>query len=74
MFATRLERARARVEAVLSYPEDSAGGLMDPEVLTIRRDVSLDVVLRYLRSRGDLRDDDMLDQLYVVDGNNIVLD
>jgi magnesium transporter len=34
--------------------------------MTIRRDVSLDVVLRYLRSRHDLKDD-MLDQLFVVD-------
>lgn len=57
---------RERLETVLSYPEDSAGGLMNPNVMTIRRDVSLDVVLRYLRSRRDLRDD-MLDQLYVVD-------
>ncbi len=57
---------RERLETVLSYPEDSAGGLMNPNVMTIRRDVSLDVVLRYLRSRRDLRDD-MLGQLYVVD-------
>ncbi|MDX1555221.1 MAG: magnesium transporter [Xanthomonadales bacterium] len=57
---------RERLETVLSYPEDSAGGLMNPNVMTIRRDVSLDVVLRYLRARGDLRDD-MLDQIYVVD-------
>jgi len=57
---------RERLERVLSYPEDSAGGLMNPNVMTIRRDVSLDVVLRYLRSRRDLKDD-MLDQLYVVD-------
>jgi len=57
---------RERLERVLSYPEDSAGGLMDPNVMTIRRDVTLDVVLRYVRARGDLRDD-ILDQIYVVD-------
>ncbi len=57
---------RERLETVLSYPEDSAGGLMDPNVMTIRRDVSLDVVLRYLRSRSDQRDD-IFDRLYVVD-------
>jgi magnesium transporter len=45
---------RDRLAQVLSYPEDSAGGLMDPEVLTIRPDVTLDVVLRYLRVRGEL--------------------
>ena len=57
---------RERLETVLSYPEDSAGGLLNPHVMTIRRDVSLEVVLRDLRSRSDLRDD-MLDQIYVVD-------
>ncbi len=55
---------RERLEHVLSYPEDSAGGLMDPDVVTVRPDVSLDVVLRYLRLRGDLPEG--LDQLFVV--------
>ena len=45
---------RERLAQVLAYPEDSAGGLMDPDVLTIRPDVTLDVVLRYLRVRGEL--------------------
>lgn len=56
---------RERLVHVLSYPEDSAGGLMDPDVLTIRPDVSLDVVLRYLRARTELPD--LFDQLFVVD-------
>ncbi len=55
---------RERLEKVLAYPEDSAGGLMDPDVVTIRADVSLDVVLRYLRLRGELPSG--LDQLFVV--------
>jgi magnesium transporter len=55
---------RERLEQVLSYPEDSAGGLMDPDVVTVRRDVSLDVVLRYLRLRGTLPSG--IDQLFVV--------
>ena len=56
---------RERLVHVLSYPEDSAGGLMDPDVLTIRPDVSLDVVLRYLRARGELPE--VFDLLFVVD-------
>jgi magnesium transporter len=56
---------RERLAQVLSYPEDSAGGLMDPDVLTIRPDVTLDVVLRYLRVRGELPD--IFDLLFVVD-------
>jgi magnesium transporter len=45
---------RERLEQVLSYPEDSAGRLMNPDVVTVRADVSVDVVLRYLRLRGEL--------------------
>ena len=47
-------QSRQRLESVLSYPEDSAGGLMNPDVLTVRPDVSLDVVQRYLHRRGSL--------------------
>lgn len=45
---------RERVEAVLGYDEDTAGGMMDTEVVTIRSDVNVDVVLRYLRMKGEL--------------------
>jgi magnesium transporter len=55
---------RERLAQVLSYPEDSAGGMMNPDVMTVRPDVSLDVVLRYLRLRGELPD--VFDQLFVV--------
>jgi magnesium transporter len=40
---------RERVEAVLSYPEDSAGRLMSTNVVSVRNDVTLAVVLRWLR-------------------------
>ncbi len=45
---------RERLEAVLSYPEDSAGGLMNTDMVTVRAEVTLDVVLRYLRKLGEL--------------------
>lgn len=45
---------RERLEQVLAYPEDSAGGLMNLDTITVRGDVTLDVVLRFLRRRGDL--------------------
>ncbi len=56
---------RERLERVLSYPEDSAGGLMNPDALTVRADVTLDVVLRYLRRRGELPA--FLDHIFVAD-------
>ncbi len=45
---------RMRVEAVLSYPEDSAGGLMNTDTITVRSEVTLEVVLRYLQALGEL--------------------
>ncbi len=45
---------RHRVEAVLVYDEDTAGGMMDTQVLTTRSDVTIDVVLRYLRLQDEL--------------------
>ena len=55
---------RERLQAVMSYPADSAGGLMNPDTVTVRPDVSLDVVARYLRQRGQLPD--ATDTLFVV--------
>ena len=45
---------RARVEAVLSYDEDSAGGLMNTDTITVRPRHALELVFRYLRIRKDL--------------------
>ena len=55
---------RERLEQVLSYPEDTAGRLMNPDVVTVRGDVTVDVVLRYLRLRGEVPEH--TDHLYVV--------
>ena len=56
---------RSRLESALSYDDDTAGGLMSLDVLTVRADVSLDVVLRYLRKRGTMPR--ATDNLFVVD-------
>ena len=45
---------RARVEAVMSFPEDSAGGLMNTDAITVQPRHALEIVLRYLRLRKDL--------------------
>ncbi len=55
---------RERLEQVLSYDEDTAGRLMNPDVVTVRADTTVDVVLRYLRLRGELPEH--TDHLYVV--------
>ena len=55
---------RQRVETVLTYAEDTAGGLMDTEVITVRPDITVDVVLRYLRRFDEIPD--TTDNLFVV--------
>jgi magnesium transporter len=55
---------RARVEAVLSYPEDSAGGIMNTDTITVQPRHAIELVLRYLRLRKDLPDP--MDSLIVV--------
>ncbi|WP_295624648.1 magnesium transporter [uncultured Nitrosomonas sp.] len=58
---------REQLRAAMSYPEDSVGALMDFDVITIREDVRLEVVLRYLRRLDEMPDH--TDQLFVVDRN-----
>ena len=45
---------RHRVEAAMAYEEDTAGSIMNTDTVTLRPDVNLDVVLRYLRLKGEL--------------------
>lgn len=59
------QQERERLRSVLSYSEDSAGGLMDLDMITVRADTNLDVVLRYLRRRGSIPES--TDSLFVVD-------
>lgn len=63
------QQHRERLEAVLAYPEDTAGGLMNVDVLTVRADVSLETVQRYLRLRGEIPE--KTNRLFVVDRNNL---
>ena len=62
------EQHRARLEVVLAYDEDTAGGLMNTDVLTIRPDVTLETVARYLRWRGEIPE--KTNRLMVVDREN----
>ena len=56
---------RARLQSALSYPDDAVGALMDFDFVTIREDITLEVVLRYLRRLGKLPE--QTDKLFVVD-------
>jgi magnesium transporter len=75
MVQTMDAQNRDRYEAVRSYPDDTAGGLMDVDATAVRGDVSLKSVQRYLRQirsrEGKLPEH--LDSLMVVDRNNVYL-
>ncbi|RMH41544.1 MAG: magnesium transporter [Gammaproteobacteria bacterium] len=71
VLAAMSEQDRQRVASVLDYPEDTAGGLMNTDTVTVRANVELEVVLRYLRMRGELPE--KTDVLYVVDRNDHLL-
>jgi magnesium transporter len=55
----------------MAYPEDTAGGLMNTDTITVRADISLDVVLRYLRRLGAIPES--TDSLFVVDRDGVYL-
>jgi len=55
---------RARLEQVMHYPDDVAGGLMNTDTITIRARLTIDVVLRYLRRHAEIPE--MTDNLIVV--------
>ncbi len=62
------QQDRERLNRMLSWPDDTAGSLMNTDTVTVRADVSLEVVQRYLRMRGELPDG--TDRLFVVDRND----
>ena len=57
-----------RVQQVLAYDEESAGGLMNVDIVTVRPDVTLEVVSRYLRAVGTITDG--TDSIFVVGRDN----
>ncbi len=71
VLASMDEQDRQRVAAVINYPEDTAGGLMNTDAVTVRPNVEVEVVLRYLRMRDELPSH--TDSLYVVDRNDHLL-
>jgi magnesium transporter len=68
VLAAMSEQNRQRVESLLSYSHDTAGGLMSSDVITIRPRLTLDVVLRYLRRHEELPPS--TDNLIVVNRND----
>jgi magnesium transporter len=59
---------RQRLDQVLSYPEDTAGGLMNVDAITVRENLTVEVVFRYLRRLGQVPDS--TNKLFIVDRND----
>ncbi len=64
VLASMTAQNRARMEALLSYSEDSAGGLMNTDTITIRPNITVDIAFRFLRRHNELPE--MTDSLLVV--------
>ncbi len=62
---------RQRVESILSYAEDTAGGLMNTDTITVRRNHTVELVLRYLRRHESLPE--MTDNILVVNRRDVLL-
>ena len=67
---SRDEEERQQIQSTMSYAEDTVGSIMDYELVSIRADVSCEVVLRYLR-RFDILPDHT-DKIFVVDEDDIL--
>ncbi len=62
------QRDRKRIQDALEYPEDSAGGLMNTDIISVRPKHNLEVVMRYLRAQRELPKN--TDQIFVVSRDN----
>ena len=62
------KRDRQRIKEALIYPEDSAGGLMNTDIISVRPKHSLEVVMRYLRAQKELPKN--TDQIFVISREN----
>ena len=64
-------RDRQRIEEALIYPEDSAGGLLNTDVISVRPRHSIEVVMNYLRAQEKLPKN--TDKIFVVSSDDIYL-
>jgi len=57
-------RDRKRIEIGLTYPENTAGGLLNTDVISVRPSHSIEVVINYLRDQKELPNN--TDKIFVV--------
>ena len=64
-------RDRQRIQEALVYPEDSAGGLLNTDVISVRPGHTVEVVMSYLRSQSELPEN--TDKIFVVSSEDVYL-
>ena len=64
-------RDRQRIQEALVYPEDSAGGLLNTDVISVRPGHTVEVVMNYLRSQNELPEN--TDKIFVVSSEDLYL-
>jgi magnesium transporter len=64
-------RDRQRIQEALVYPEDSAGGLLNTDVISVRPGHTVEVVMNYLRSQSELPEN--TDKIFVVSSDDLYL-
>ncbi len=62
------DHSQEDLDAILAYPEDTAGGLMNVDTITIRANIPISVVQRYLRLLGEIPD--YTDKLFIMNRDN----
>lgn len=57
------------VRTLLTYPEDSAGGIMTTEFAHVPEDITVGEALSYLRNSEDAQDDEVMYYVHILDQN-----
>jgi len=71
LLSTLTKRRQDQLGRLLGYPEDSAGGLMSPEVVALRPDLTVEEAIEELRRQGERLE--RANYAYVTDGENVLL-
>ena len=62
------QQDQIRLESVMSYDEDTAGGLTNPRIISVRRGITIEVLIRYLKRLNKLPEH--TNYIYIVNRND----
>ncbi len=62
------QQDQVRLESVMSFEENTAGGLTNPRIVSVRRGITIEVLIRYLRKLRKLPED--TNYIYIINKHN----